>query len=333
MAGCGDPQDLQAGFREQACAEVPVMESFPTTMDALTLRIAIAAAFILPLLLPLARSEEPPTAPGSKPQRLPLWPDNKAPVDEQTTEDGNAFITVHRAAHPNGTAVVICPGGGYGGLVVGPEGHGIAAWLNAQGITGVVLEYRLPRGRSFVPLHDVQRAIRVVRARAGDWQCDPQRIGIMGFSAGGHLASTAATHFTQGQADATDPVERQGCRPDFAILVYPVISMGEAAHPGSKRNLLGSKPSAEMINLFSNEKQVTAETPPTYLAHAIDDGPVPCANSRGFYAALKEHDVAAEYLELPSGGHGLNGYRGPMWDAWQRGSMQWLAAQKLIPEN
>jgi acetyl esterase/lipase len=194
-----------------------------------------------------------------------------------------------------------------------------------------VLEYRLPKGRAFVPLLDAQRAIRMVRFNASQWGIDPNRIGIIGFSAGGHLASTAGTHFDGGDTEATDPVNRASCRPDFAILIYPVITMGEKTHGGSKANLLGRDPKPEMVDMFSNEKQVTDKTPPMFLAHAKDDTTVAPDNSRMMYEALREHGVAAEYLELPTGGHGLNGYQGPMWDAWQSKSLEWLAAQKIVP--
>ena len=201
----------------------------------------------------------------------------------------NAAITVHLPSpeKANGAAVVICPGGGYGGLVVGAEGHGIAQWLNQHGIAGIVLEYRLPSGRPFVPLLDAQRAIRTVRASAKQWNIDPDRIGIIGFSAGGHLASTAGTHFDAGDPQADDPIDRVSCRPDFMILVYPVITMDEKTHGGSKANLLGRDPTPELLNLFSNEKQVTAKTPPAFLAHAQDDTVVTPDNSRMFYEALQ----------------------------------------------
>lgn len=264
--------------------------------------------------------------PAEKPERISLW-NGKSPVGDVEFVDEDAFITVHRPAKGNGAAIVICPGGGYGTLVVGPEGHGIAAWLNRHGITGVVLEYRLPKGRPYVPLLDAQRALRTVRASAKEWRLDPAHIGIMGFSAGGHLASTAGTHFDDGDPSADDKIERVSSRPDFMILVYPVISMGEKGHAGSRMNLLGKDPTPKLVELFSNEKQVTAKTPPAFLAHALDDKPVPPENSKLFNAALQAHKVPSHYLELPSGGHGLDGYKGPMWDAWQEKSIAWLTQQ------
>jgi acetyl esterase/lipase len=293
------------------------------------MKILLTAAALTVLSSTTFADEQPATAKAAALQRLSLW-NGHAPVGDGQLEEADAWITVHRPARPNGTAIVICPGGGYGGLVVEPEGHGIAKWLNGNGITGVVLEYRLPRGRSAVPLLDAQRSIRTVRANAKDWGLDPTRIGIMGFSAGGHLASTAGTHFDDGDPKATDAVNRHGCRPDFMILVYPVITMDDSAHPGSRENLMGKDPSPRLIELFSNEKQVTAKTPPAFLAHAVDDKPVPPENSKAFYAALQSHKVPSRYLELPSGGHGLNGYKGPMWDAWQEKSLAWLTELKLV---
>ncbi len=263
-------------------------------------------------------------------ERIVLWPD-QGPIGDGKFEKASSFITVHRPAPDKntGAAMVICPGGGYGGLVDGPEGHGIAKWLGDHGIAGIVLNYRLPAGRSTVPLSDAQRAIRIVRSRAAEWNIKPDRIGIIGFSAGGHLASTAETHYDAGDANAADPIERVSCRPDFAALIYPVVSMGPTTHGGSKQNLLGPNPTPELIDRFSNEKQVTDRTPPTFLAHAKNDTVVIPENSRDLYAALKAHNVPAEYLELPDGGHGLNGYQGPHWDAWQKRLIEWLAEQKI----
>jgi acetyl esterase/lipase len=256
-------------------------------------------------------------------------------VGDGKTEPAKVPLTVHflPKERATGAAMIICPGGGYGGRVVGPEGHGIAEWLNRNGIAGCVLEYRLPHGNCTLPLADAQRAIRTVRARAKSWNIEPDRIGIIGFSAGGHLASTAGTHYDRGNPDAADPIERVSCRPDFMILVYPVITMGEKTHRGSRDNLLGKNPSAELIEKFSNERQVTADTPPAYLAHAQDDRLVPPAHSLAFYEAMKANNRTAEYLSLPEGGHGLNGYHGPMWDRWQTRSLEWLGRLKMIPER
>ncbi|VTU00972.1 alpha beta hydrolase : Alpha/beta hydrolase OS=Chthoniobacter flavus Ellin428 GN=CfE428DRAFT_4816 PE=4 SV=1: Abhydrolase_3 [Gemmataceae bacterium] len=278
-----------------------------------------------------AVAQPPVDAPKkAEPIKLKLW-GGKAPNSDGTLDAADATITVHRPEKPNGAAAVICPGGGYGGLVTGGEGHGIAAWLNRHGVTGIVLEYRLPKGRPTVPLSDAQRAIRTVRANAKDWGVDPAKVGIIGFSAGGHLASTAATHFDDGDPKADDPVAKLGCRPDFAVLVYPVVTMGEKGHGGSRTNLLGPKPDAKLVELFSNEKQVTVKTPPIFLAHAKDDRVVMPDNSTMLYDALQANKVPSKYLELPSGGHGLNGYKGPMWDAWQEQSLAWLAELKVIP--
>lgn len=266
-------------------------------------------------------------------ETIPLWT-GQSPVGDGTFSDQSPAITVFRPIKGNGTMIVICPGGGYGIVGVnGAEGNLRAKWLNKFGIVGVVLNYRLPQGRCFVPLLDAQRAIRLVRSKAHEWECDPKRIGIMGFSAGGHLASTAATHFDRGSSKASDPIDRMGCRPDFAILIYPVITMGSKTHNGSKNNLLGSNPEEKTITWFSSEKQVTKHTPPTFLAHAQDDTTVSPDNSQMFYDALLSHHVPATYLKLPTGGHGLNGYSGPMWDAWLTQSLQWLVAQKIIPSQ
>jgi acetyl esterase/lipase len=216
---------------------------------------------------------------------------------------------------------------------MGAEGSGIAQWLNQHGISGVVLKYRLPKGRAMVPLLDAQRAIRMTRLHGKEWGIDPKRIGIIGFSAGGHLASTAGTHFDAGDAKSADPIQQMSCRPDFMILVYPVISMGELGHAGSRKNLLGAEQTPELVDKFSNEKQVTADTPPAFLAHAVDDKVVPVAHSHLFAEALKAKHVPVKLLELPSGGHGLNGYKGPSWDAWQTQSLQWLAELKVIPKE
>lgn len=260
------------------------------------------------------------------PVRVALWPQGAPDGTGEVNLEEKPAMTVYRPPQPNGMAVVICPGGGYGGLVTGAEGQGIARWLYDSGITGVVLEYRLPGGRSMVPLLDVQRAIRLTRHHAATWGLETNRVGVMGFSAGGHLAATVATHFDPGAAGAKDVVSRQGSRPDFAVLVYPVITMGPLTHDGSKRNLLGTNALPARIRWFSCEEQVKSTTPPVFLAHAVDDRAVTIENSRLFAAALKAKGVPHRLLELPDGDHGLNGYKGASWDAWQRESLAWMRA-------
>jgi acetyl esterase/lipase len=280
--------------------------------------IAVATGLALPVV---------GAAPAA--EKLPLW-SGPAPVGEGQFEATGGSITVHRPAaeKANGAAVVICPGGGYTSLVKDGEGYQIARWLKQHGIAGIVLEYRLPQGRPLVPLLDAQRAIRTVRFHAKQWNIDPSRVGIMGFSAGGHLAATAGTLFDGGDAKAADPIERMSCRPDFAILVYPAIDLGPS--PGDDC-LFGRHPTPELVDLFRCNKQVTEKTPPMFLACARDDGLV--VHSRMMYEALKAHGAAAEYLELPRGGHGLDHYQGPMWDAWQNQSLAWLAARGVIPQT
>ncbi|MFR9165829.1 MAG: alpha/beta hydrolase [Dysgonomonas sp.] len=188
-------------------------------------------------------------------------------------------------------AVIICPGGGYARLASQHEGHQFAEWLKSQGYTGIVLKYRLPNKHKEVPLEDFQQAIKIVRAKSKEWNID--KVGVAGFSAGGHLASTASTHFTSSET-----------RPDFSLLFYPVITMGEYTHQGSKLNLLGDNPSADEINLYSNENRVTENTPPALLMLSDDDKSVPPQNSVGYYEALKKNDVKAAMYIFPVGGHG-----------------------------
>lgn len=264
-------------------------------------------------------------------ETLPLWNGDAPEGDGKFSDSSKAKLTVHLPENPNGAALVICPGGGYGGLVTKGEGHGIAAWLNAHGIAGIVLEYRLPAGRPYVPLLDAQRALRTVRANATKWRIDPKKVGIIGFSAGGHLASTATVHFDLGEGKTTDAIARESSRPDFSILIYPVISMDVGVHRGSKKNLMGETPAAGLPEYFSTQKHVTAATPPAFLAHAIDDKVVDIENSRMFFAAQQKAGLPTRLVELPNGGHGLNGYKGPSWDKWQAESLLWLKGLKVIP--
>ena len=264
-------------------------------------------------------------------ETLPLWNGDAPEGDGKFSDSSKAKITVHLPDNPNGAAIVICPGGGYGGLVTKGEGHGIAAWLNAHGIAGIVLEYRLPAGRPYVPLLDAQRTLRTVRANATKWKVDPKKVGIIGFSAGGHLASTATVHFDLGEGKTTDAITRESSRPDFSLLIYPVISMDVGVHRGSKKNLMGETPAAGLPEYFSTQKHVKASTPPAFLAHAIDDKVVDIENSRMFYAAQQKAGLPTRLVELPNGGHGLNGYKGPSWDKWQAESLLWLKELKVIP--
>jgi acetyl esterase/lipase len=271
------------------------------------------------------RSVAPPV------ERVRLWP-GRAPVGDGTFETVTTELEVYRPAPGNatGVAVVVCPGGGYIRHVMDREGYPIADWLTANGIAAILLRYRLPEGRPLVALLDARRAGRVVRFRAADWGIDPHRIGILGFSAGGHVASTAATHPEDGRAGDPDPVEREPTRPDFAGLVYPVVTMGEGTHPLSKSKLLGPDPTPERVREFSNELQVRGTTPPAFLAHAADDASVPPSNSRNFVAAMKAHGVPVEYVEFPTGGHGFNGCKGPVWEAWKARFLEWLRSRGVL---
>lgn len=259
--------------------------------------------------------------------RVALW-SSKAPVGQGKFEtcDLELEVFLPPADKANGVAIVLCPGGGYIRHVTDREGYPVAEWLVKHGIATIILEYRLPRSRHRVPLFDAQRAIRTTRANANAWKINPDRIGILGFSAGGHVASTAATHFDNGNAESADPIERHSCRPDFSWLVYPVVTMGNFAHKGSRTQLLGPNPIPELVHLYSNETQVTNNTPPTFLAHAVDDDAVPPENSRQFVAAMNANQLSVELLELPSGGHGLNGCKGPLWEQWKTAALKWLAA-------
>ena len=278
---------------------------------------------------------------------LPLWSAGKVPNYQKTNEveksDSTDIVRISKVQNPEiavfipskksatGQAVVICPGGGYAILAYNWEGTDVAKWLNSKGITAIVLKYRLPNSKSNIvpnesPLLDAQRAIRTVRANADKWNIKKDRVGIMGFSAGGHLASTAGTHFDKGNANATDAIDRESSRPDFMILMYPVISMSKPImHTGSRNNLIGEKPDAQMANFYSGELNVTTETPPTFLAHATDDKGVPVENSILFYQALKEKNVPAEMHLYPKGGHGFGlALRIPETESWTDRCIDWL---------
>lgn len=259
-----------------------------------------------------------------------VWP-GKAPgaMGEADRDIPTITVYVPQAAKKPCAAILICPGGGYGGLCSSYEGHDIANWLDQYGIAGVVLKYRLNPYRHPIPMNDAQRAMRLVRSHAVEWGIDDKRLGIMGFSAGGHLASTVGTHYDRGIAGAMDVIDRFSCRPDFMVLVYPVISMGKVTHGGSRRNLLGDKPSQELMDNLSNELLVTEDTPPAFLAHSVKDTVVNVENSRLFAKALNDKGVPVTLFELPKGEHGLGCGRGPEWASWQAECVKWLKANNL----
>jgi acetyl esterase/lipase len=280
---------------------------------------------------PIGRGEPPP---ATQPRHM-LWSAG-APLATGTEERDTPWLWLYPAppeSSPSGAAIIVCPGGGYGGLATAHEGNEVAKFLNSRGIHAFVLKYRLAPYRHPVPMLDVQRAIRLVRSNAADWKVDPLRIGVMGFSAGGHLASTAATHFDEGAPAATDPIDRVSCRPDFAILCYPVISFTtEYVHAGSRKNLLGENPDPELVKLMSNELQVTEKTPPTFLFHTGEDTGVPPENSVLFYMALRKYKIPAEMHIYEPGKHGVGlAAADPILGTWPARMIDWLKTRKVIP--
>lgn len=228
----------------------------------------------------------------------------------------------------SGASIVICPGGGYGGLAK-HEGHDYAVWLNDLGISAFVLKYRLGSAGYRHPrmLEDAARAVRWVRSNAAGWHLDPARVGIMGSSAGGHLASTLLTHFSSGKPEDPDPIERQSSRPDLGILCYAVITMGEFTHAGSKANLLGPTPTAESVTLLSNEQQVSPATPPTFLWHTVEDTAVPVENSMAFAQALRRNRVPFDLHIYERGRHGIGLAHG---HAWTKDLAFWLGERGFL---
>jgi acetyl esterase/lipase len=273
--------------------------------------------------------------PGPPPTVLELWPGG-APLAQGAGDEDRPTLAVYLPERPVGTGVVVCPGGGYRNLAIDHEGEQIARWWNSQGVAAFVLKYRLgPKYRHPVQLGDVQRAIRTVRAGAWRWGVRPDRIGVMGFSAGGHLASTAATHFDAGDAAAADPIARASSRPDFAVLCYPVVSMtSEFTHQGSKTNLLGERPDAALAEALSSEKRVTAQTPPTFLFHTHEDTVVPVENSIHFYLALRRAGVPAEMHIFERGRHGVGlAWSDRVLSEWPGLLANWLYSRGLLTAN
>lgn len=283
----------------------------------------------------------------SQEMRISLWPEGKVPNHIETGEkeiiDSGETIGIRFVQSPDiavflptkrlatGQAVIICPGGGYNHLSWTWEGTDIAKWLNSKGIAAFVLKYRLPNSKSLtsqymVPLMDAKRAIRIVRYYASKWNIKKDQVGIMGFSAGGHLASTLGTHFDAGNPNAADSIEQQSSRPDFMILMYPVITMSKPImHTGSRNMLIGEKADTAMANLYSNELQVTNNTPPTFIIHTVDDKTVPVENAFIMYEALKAHNVPVEMHIFPTGGHGYGFGTGKgTVSAWPELCISWL---------
>jgi acetyl esterase/lipase len=272
---------------------------------------------------------------ASEPKVELLWPQGapgakgNAPADKPTL-----IVYAPEKGKGNGCAVVICPGGGYGFLAMDHEGHQIARWFNSFGVAGFIVDYR-HRNKGYghpAPLQDAQRAVRTVRARAVEWGVNPARIGIMGFSAGGHLASSAGTHFDAGESDSTDPIQRVSCRPDFLILCYPVIAFNEPyTHRGSQDNLLGKNADPELVRKMSSEKQVTKQTPPTFLFHTDEDTGVPPENSIAFYRALHSAGVPAEMHIYEHGPHGVGlAAKIPGTCNWPKQCEAWLRGRGML---
>jgi acetyl esterase/lipase len=282
-----------------------------------------------------------------KSQTLPLYtgtiPNSKpSSVQETSITLPNGGVRISNVVQPTltvflppsdkatGTAVVVCPGGGYTRLSIDHEGYDIAKRLNEMGVAAFVLKYRLPNDqsqpdKSIAPLLDAQQALRLVRQQASKYGVNPNRVGLMGFSAGGHLASTAGTHFAQPVGHPVD--KTTSVRPDFLVLMYAVISFSDSLkHMGSRTNLIGEQPSADQIRLYSNETQVTAQTPPTFLVHAQDDATVPVQNSIVFYQALLRHKVSAEMHLYPRGGHGFGLHNKTTQEDWTSSLKNWMAA-------
>jgi len=281
----------------------------------------------LPLTNYLLREPVAQTA-GPSTDAIKLWPNGAPGAVGSAPEDIPTLTAFFPSQRASGAAVIVCPGGGYTHLA-DHEGRPVAEWLNSIGITAFVLKYRIgPNYHHPAPLQDAARAIRLVRSRAAEWKIDPKRIGILGFSAGGHLASTIGTHFDSGQANASDPIDRTSSRPDLMVLIYPVITMGQFTHSGSRNQLIGTNPSADMVKLLSNEEQVTKETPPTFLVHTANDAAVPVENSLHFVEALRKAGVPFELHIYERGPHGFGlGVDDPILSTWPARCADWLHLQ------
>jgi len=298
-------------------------------------RRLLTILFVLAAVTPgRAAAQTLPPMPIQDGQIIPLW-SGGAPGALGTDDTDIPAITVYlpRTVAPNTPAVIVCPGGGYRALAANHEGRQVASYLNSLGVAAFVLRYRLgPRYHHPIELGDAQRAIRLVRSHQADWRIDASRIGIMGFSAGGHLAMTASTRFDAGNAGAADGLDRLSSRPDFAILGYPVISMTEEwTHKGSRTNLLGDNPDPELAKSLSGERAVTRETPPTFLFQTNEDTAVPAENAVHYYLALRRAGIPAELHVFEKGPHGVGlANDDPALSEWSKLLANWLRVRKLI---
>jgi acetyl esterase/lipase len=290
------------------------------------LRFAVLAALCLSTAVGMVRATEKESP---KPSTIKLWPNGAAGAlgtAEKDIPTMQVYLPMKNIA--NGIAVVVCPGGGYGHLAMDHEGKQVAEWLNSFGVTGVILNYR-HKGKGYgypAPLDDAQRAMRIVRSRSKLWGIDADKIGVLGFSAGGHLASTVTTLFDKDYGKAGDEIDKFSSRPDFSILCYPVISMTESfMHKGSRNNLLGKKYDEKLAKLMSTDQQITPNTPPTFLMHASDDKGVPVENSIAFYTGLIKAKVKAEMHIYEKGGHGFGLGKGqPTAKNWPNACRDWI---------
>ncbi len=296
--------------------------------------ICLIAAFFffkikIPKVIPLYNGEIPNSTHVADQENFRYEPGNILIVSKVSRPTLTIFLPSKEKS--TGDAIIVCPGGGYVNLAMGYEGEDVARRLNESGIAAFVLKYRIPDDNSMLnkeigPLQDAQRAIMVLRSRAEEWQINPNRIGIMGFSAGGHLASTAGTHF---QKDYIENPHHISLRPDFMILIYPVISFNKRiGHMGSMQNLLGLTPTPEKVNEYSNETQVTDQTPPAFLVHAKDDDVVPFENSVVFADSLKAHKIPAEVFLYEQGGHGFGMTNKKRKQDWMESCIRWIQGLK-----
>jgi acetyl esterase/lipase len=296
------------------------------------LQVSVVVAFVFMARAGFAQPPAPPLM--QEPQTILLWP-NGAPGAQGSEDRDKPALTVYMPPNTTGpmTAVIIAPGGSYARLAMNLEGRAPANYFNTLGIAAFVLRYRLgPQYHHPIELGDALRAIRTVRARAAEWHIAPDRIGMMGFSAGGHLASSVSTHFDAGTADAADPIDRVSSRPDFAILGYPVISLVESwTHQGSKTNLLGDLPDPALARSLSSDTQVTASTPPAFIYQTNADTTVPAENAVAYYLALRKAGVPAEMHIFKDGPHGTGlGMQDPALGEWPRLLANWLRASGLL---